>query len=64
MDLQTLTYLFVGATFSVYIGIAIWARAGSTKDFYVAGGGVHPVPMVWPQRPTGCLLRLSSPWRA
>ena len=43
MDLQTLTYLFVGATFSVYIGIAIWARAGSTKDFYVAGGGVHPV---------------------
>jgi cation/acetate symporter len=43
MELQTLTYLFVGATFSVYIGIAIWARAGSTKDFYVAGGGVHPV---------------------
>ena len=43
MDLQTLTYLFVGGTFSVYIGIAIWARAGSTKDFYVAGGGVHPV---------------------
>ncbi|RLA61261.1 MAG: cation acetate symporter [Gammaproteobacteria bacterium] len=43
MDLQTLTYLFVGGTFAVYIGIAIWARAGSTKDFYVAGGGVHPV---------------------
>jgi len=43
MDLQTLTYLFVGGTFSIYIGIAIWARAGSTKDFYVAGGGVHPV---------------------
>jgi cation/acetate symporter len=43
MDLQTLTYLFVGTTFSIYIGIAIWARAGSTKDFYVAGGGVHPV---------------------
>ncbi|MFT5709999.1 MAG: cation/acetate symporter [Halioglobus sp.] len=43
MELQTLTYLFVGATFAVYIGIAIWARAGSTKDFYVAGGGVHPI---------------------
>ena len=35
--------LFVGASFALYIGIAIWARAGSTKDFYVAGGGVHPV---------------------
>ena len=43
MDLQTLTYLIVGATFALYIGIAVWARAGSTKDFYVAGGGVHPV---------------------
>ncbi len=43
MDLQTLTYIVVGATFSLYIGIAIWARAGSTKEFYVAGGGVHPV---------------------
>ncbi len=43
MDLQTLTYIVVGATFALYIGIAIWARAGSTKDFYVAGGGVHPV---------------------
>jgi len=43
MDLQTLTYIVVGLTFAVYIGIAIWARAGSTKEFYVAGGGVHPV---------------------
>ena len=43
MDLQTLTYLVVGLTFALYIGIAIWARAGSTKEFYVAGGGVHPV---------------------
>lgn len=43
MDLATLTYIVVGASFTVYIGIAIWARAGSTKDFYVAGGGVHPV---------------------
>ena len=43
MDLQTLTYIVVGATFALYIGIAVWARAGSTKDFYVAGGGIHPV---------------------
>ena len=43
MDLQTLTYVVVGFTFALYIGIAIWARAGSTKDFYVAGGGIHPI---------------------
>jgi cation/acetate symporter len=43
MDLQTLIYIFVGATFALYIIIAIWAKAASTKDFYVAGGGVHPV---------------------
>jgi len=43
VELQTLIYIVVGLTFAVYIGIAIWARAGSTKDFYVAGGGVHPV---------------------
>ena len=43
MSLQAITYLVVGATFALYIGIAIWARAGSTSEFYVAGGGVHPV---------------------
>ncbi|MDC0430826.1 cation acetate symporter [Candidatus Thioglobus sp.] len=43
MDLQTLTFLFVGATFALYIGIAFWARASSTKEFYVAGGGIHPI---------------------
>ena len=43
MDAQTLTYIFVAFTFSVYIGIAIWSRAGSTNEFYVAGGGVPPV---------------------
>ncbi|WP_298039213.1 sodium:solute symporter family protein [uncultured Desulfuromonas sp.] len=43
MSLQAITYLVVGLTFALYIGIAIWARAGSTKEFYVAGGGVHPV---------------------
>jgi len=43
MSLQAMTYLVVGFTFAIYIGIAIWSRAGSTKEFYVAGGGVHPV---------------------
>ncbi len=43
MTLQTMTYLVVGFTFALYIGIAIWARAGSTKEFYVAGGGVNPI---------------------
>jgi cation/acetate symporter len=43
MDLQTLTFLFVGATFAIYIGIAFWARAGSTHEFYVAGGDINPV---------------------
>jgi len=43
MELQTLTYLVVGLTFFLYMGIAVWARAGSTQEFYVAGGGIHPV---------------------
>lgn len=43
MSTTALTYLFVGLTFALYIGIAIWARARSTKEFYVAGGHVHPV---------------------
>ena len=43
MELQTTIYLVVGATFALYIGIAIWARAGSTSEFYVAGSGVGPV---------------------
>ena len=43
MSLQLWTYLVVGATFAIYIGIAFWARAASTSDFYVAGKGVHPV---------------------
>lgn len=43
MELQTLTYIVVGFTFALYMGIAVWARAGSTKEFYVAGGGIHPV---------------------
>ena len=43
MDVTQLTYLFVGLSFALYIGIAIWSRAKSTNDFYVAGKGVHPV---------------------
>ena len=43
MSTQILTYTFVGATFALYIGIAIWSKAKSTNDFYVAGKGVHPV---------------------
>ncbi len=43
MTLQTMTYLAVGASFALYIGIAIVSRAGSTRDFYVAGKGVHPI---------------------
>lgn len=43
MSQYWINMMFVGASFLLYIGIAIWARAGSTKEFYVAGGGVHPV---------------------
>ncbi|MBN47930.1 MAG: cation acetate symporter [Spongiibacteraceae bacterium] len=42
-ELQALTYWVVGASFALYIGIALWARAGTTQEFYVAGGGVHPI---------------------
>ncbi len=43
MDQQILIYAIVGITFLLYLGIAVWARAGSTKEFYVAGGGVSPL---------------------
>ncbi|MGB7261477.1 MAG: sodium:solute symporter family protein, partial [Albidovulum sp.] len=43
MDQYTLNLLVVGATFALYIGIAIWARAGTTSEFYAAGRGIHPV---------------------
>ena len=43
MDLQTMTYIVVGASFALYIGIAIWAKAASTGEFYAAGRGVHPI---------------------
>jgi cation/acetate symporter len=43
MDVQVLSFIFVGGSFLLYFGIAVWSRAGSTRDFYVAGGGVPPV---------------------
>jgi len=43
MSTTALTYLFVALSFALYIGIAIWSRAASTKEFYVAGGHVHPI---------------------
>jgi len=43
MDLQLWIWLMIGITFSLYIGIAIWSKAGSTKEFYVAGSGVSPI---------------------
>ncbi|MBL4754670.1 MAG: cation acetate symporter [Flavobacteriales bacterium] len=43
MDIQSWTYLIVGISFAIYIGIAIWSRASSTKEFYVAGGNVSPL---------------------
>lgn len=43
MGILTWTWILVGITFALYIGIAIWARAGSSKEFYVAGGGVPPI---------------------
>ena len=43
MDLQLWIWIMIGFTFSIYIGIAIWSKAGSTKDFYVAGSGVSPI---------------------
>jgi cation/acetate symporter len=43
LDIQGWTFLLVGLSFALYIAIAIWARAGSTQEFYVAGGGVNPI---------------------
>ena len=53
MDVKLLTYLFVGCSFALYIGIAIWSRAASTSEFYVAGGTCTPSPTAWPPPPTG-----------
>ena len=45
MDVRLWTFILVGLSFALYIGVAIWSRAGSTKDFYVAGTGVSPLAM-------------------
>ena len=63
MSIQVWTWILVGITFALYIGIAIWSRAGSTKEFYVAGGGVSPLKqMVWQLQQTGCLQLLLYLW--
>jgi len=43
MTVQSWTFLLVATSFALYIGVAIWSRASSTKDFYVAGTGVSPL---------------------
>ena len=43
MGIQAWTFVLIGLSFALYIGVAIWSRAGSTREFYVAGGGVPPV---------------------
>ena len=43
MGILTWTWILVGVTFALYIGVAVWARASSSKEFYIAGGGVHPI---------------------
>ena len=62
MSVQTWTFIIVGITFALYIGIAIWSRANSTKDFYVAGGGVSPWANEWLLQQIGCLLLPLSLW--
>lgn len=62
MSQFAINLLFVGGSFAIYIGIAIWSRAASTKEFYVAGGGVHPSSTVWLPQPTGCQPHRLSLW--
>jgi cation/acetate symporter len=64
MELQTLTFLIVGLTFALYIGIAIWARASTTSEFYIAGGGIHPVANGMPLQQIGCRPHRLFRWRA
>ena len=60
MDLTTLTYIAVGLSFALYIGIAIWAKASTTGEFYVAGKGVNPVVNLYLHGWSHCLSWL---WR-
>ncbi len=62
-NLDLWTYSVVGATFALYIGIAIYARAGTTGEFYVAGKGVNPVLNGMATGADSSQPRRSSPWR-
>lgn len=62
MDVQVWTYILVGITFAIYIGIAIWSKAGSTSEFYVAEGAVKPLTNGMATAPTGCQRLLFFPW--
>lgn len=53
MDTQTWIYIMVFGTFALYIGIALWARAGTTSEYYVASKGSTRCSTVWPLRPIG-----------
>ena len=64
MSVQVWTFFFIFLTFGLYIGIAIWSRAGSTSDFYVAGSGVPPLANGMATAPQiGCLPRHLFPWQ-
>lgn len=62
-DLQLWTYIVVGVSFGLYLAIAIWARAGTTSEFYVAGKGVHPIANGIVPLLIGCLRLPSFLWR-
>ena len=62
MDVQTWTYIIVGITFLIYISIAIWSKANSTKEFYIAGKGVSPLAMAWQLLQIGCQQHLLFLW--
>ena len=64
MSVQLWTYILVGITFAFYIGIAIWSRAGSTKEFYVAGEEFLHWRMEWRQLQIGCQRLLLFLWQA
>ena len=63
MELQALTFLIVGITFAIYVGIAFWARARSTDEFYVAGVTYILLLMEWRQLLIGCLQHHLFRWQ-
>ena len=62
MSVQIWTFVFIFLTFGLYIGIAVWSRAGSTSDFYVAGAAFHHWPTAWQLLQTGCPQPLLFLW--